>query len=192
MYSFCAMYSFRMSFCRVPEMLRPGHALLLGDGQVHGPEHGRRRVDGHGDGDIAQRNAAEEDLHIFQRGDGRAALADFAFAEGVVGVVAHQRGEIEGHGEAGLPLRQEIVVALVGLFGRGEAGELAHGPELAAIHVAMDAARVRKLSGRRVLYAVRAVHGLDRHAANCRKLAFGGFHEYPAFPILAPYLSVPS
>mgnify|MGYP003693560837 CR=1 FL=1 len=78
-------------------------------------------------------------------------FADFAFAQGVVGVVTHQRGQIERHRQAGLPLRQQIVVALVGLFRRGEAGELPHRPELAAIHVAMDTARVRKLSGLRVL-----------------------------------------
>ena len=149
MYSFCAMYSFRMSFCSVPESLRPVGALLFGDRQVHGPQDRGRRVDGHRDGDIAQRNSAEQDLHVLERRDARAALADLAFAHGVVGVVAHQRGQVERDGEAGLPLLEQVVVAAVGLLGGGEAGELPHGPELAAIHVAMDAARVRKFAGLR-------------------------------------------
>ena len=187
MYSFCAMYSFRMSFCRVPESRAHAHALLLGHRQVHGPEHGRRRVDGHGDGDIAQRNAAEQDLHVLERTDRRAALADFALAQGVVGVVAHQGGQVEGHGKAGLPLLQQVVIAAVGLLRRGEAGELAHGPELAAVHVAVDAARVGKLAGRPRFERTpssRSVDRLDRHAADCRKLAFGGLHR-----VQLPYLS---
>ena len=191
MYSFCAMYSFRMSFCSVPESCAHVHALLLGDRQVHGPEDRRRRVDGHGDRDIAERNAAEEDLHVFERADGGAALADFAFAQGMVGVVAHQRGQIERHREPGLALLQQIVVAAVGFFGRGEAGELPHGPELAAVHVAVDAARVRKLAGRRQFarqidpgQVFRDRRRLDRHSANCRKLAFGGFHQIPSYFIL--------
>ena len=40
------------------------------------------------------------------------------------------------------------MVAGVGFLRRGEAGELAHGPELAAIHVAMNAARVGEFSRR--------------------------------------------
>ena len=43
---------------------RPVDALLLRHREIHGPEHGRRRVDGHGGGDIGQRNAAEQHLHI--------------------------------------------------------------------------------------------------------------------------------
>jgi hypothetical protein len=40
----------------------------------------------------------------------------------------------------------------------------------------MDPARVRELSGLRVLEIARAIHPLDRHSTDCRKLAFGGFH----------------
>ncbi len=133
-----------------------------------------------------ERNAAEENLHVFQRRDRRAALADLALAHRVIGVVAHQGGQVEGDRETGLPLRQQVVVAAVGLLRRGEAGELAHGPELAAVHVAMDAARVGELArfadlarGIDLAQIVRAVHRLNRHPTNCRKLAFGGFHESP-------------
>ena len=124
---------------------------------------------------------------------GGAALAHLAFAHRVVGVVAHQGGQVEGDRKAGLPLRQQVVVAAVGLLRRGEAGELAHGPELAAIHVAMDAARVGELArfadsraGSTPSQILRAVHRLNRHPANCRKLAFGGFHESPAICYFNP------
>ena len=64
----------------------------------------------------------------------------------MVGVVAHQRGKVEGHGETGLtPLQQELV-ALVGVFGGAEPGKLAHGPEPAPVHRRVDAAGIRKIA----------------------------------------------
>ncbi len=51
------MYSFRMSFCSVPESARERHALLLGDRQVHGEQHRRRRVDRHRRRDVVERDA---------------------------------------------------------------------------------------------------------------------------------------
>ena len=65
----------------------------------------------------------------------------------MVGVVAHQRGQIEGHGKPGLPLREQIAKAAIGILGRAEARELAHGPQPAAIHRGVNAARVRRLAG---------------------------------------------
>src|SRR5262249_34353531 len=73
--------------------------------------------------------------------------ADFAFTRRMVGVVPHERGKIESHGESATAVSEEILVALVGLFRRSEAGELAHSPELAAVAAGMDPARVRRLSG---------------------------------------------
>jgi hypothetical protein len=49
--------------------------------------------------------------------------------QGVVGVVADLRGQVEGDAQAGLALAQQVAVALVGLLGRAEAGVLAHGPQ---------------------------------------------------------------
>src|SRR6266481_3299490 len=87
-----------------------------------------------------------EVFHVRERADGHAALADFAFGERVIGVVAHQSGQIESGGEASLTLRKEIAEALVGVFGGPESRELAHGPEPAAVHRRMDAACVRRLA----------------------------------------------
>ena len=95
----------------------------------------------------AERNLIEENFHVGERTDGDAAFADFAFGERVVGVVAHQRRQIERGGEAGLALCEQIAKALVGVFGGAEAGELAHGPEAAAIHRGVNAAGVGRLAG---------------------------------------------
>ena len=65
----------------------------------------------------------------------------------MVGVHAHLRGEIEGHRKSGGALRKQVAIALVAFFGGAEAGVLAHGPETAAIHVGIDAARVGELAG---------------------------------------------
>ena len=96
---------------------------------------------------FSRRDAVEQDLHVFQRIDGHAALANFAFAGRVIGVVAHQRGQIESDREPAAAMFQQIFVALVGFFGRSEAGEHAHRPELAAIAGRVNAARVGRLAG---------------------------------------------
>ncbi len=147
MYSFCAMYSLRMSFWRVPEILRPVGTLFFGDGEIHGPDDGGGRIDGHRGGDIGERNLVEEDFHVGERADGDAAFANFTFGQCVIGVVAHQGGEIEGSGKAGLALSEEITEALVGVLGGAEAGELAHGPHSAAMHGGVNAAGVGRLTG---------------------------------------------
>ena len=118
-----------------------GHALLFGDRQVHRQDHDGRAVDGHGGRDFAEGNAGEQLLHILERGDGDAAFADLAFGFGAVGVVAHERGHVESGGEPGLALLEQELEALVGFLRRREPGELAHRPEFAAVHVALDAAR---------------------------------------------------
>ena len=52
---------------------------------------------------------------------------------GVVGVVADLGGQVEGHGEAGGSLLEQVAVAPVGLGGGAEARVLAHGPEPAPV-----------------------------------------------------------
>src|SRR5208283_964369 len=125
----------------------PVGTLLFGNDQVHRPEHASGRIDGHRGGDFFQIDAVEKDLHVFERVDGNAALADFAFAGRMIGVVAHERGQVEGHGKASAAVLEQILRALVGFLGRGEAGEHAHGPELAAVSGRVNAARVGRLAG---------------------------------------------
>ncbi len=64
----------------------------------------------------------------------------------MIGIVAHERGQVEGGGEAGLALREEIAEALVSVLGGTEAGELPHGPEAAAVHRGMNAAGIWRLA----------------------------------------------
>src|ERR1019366_3219156 len=102
---------------------------------------------------------------------GHAALADLAFARRVIGVVAHQSGQIEGNGESAATVFEKIFIALVGFFGRGEAGEHAHRPELAAVAGRVNAARVGRLAGIAEILIVIPVSGkigLGVEAANRR------------------------
>ena len=54
---------------------------------------------------------------------------------------------------------EQILVALVGFLRRGEAGELAHGPELAAIAGGVNAAREGRLAGIAEILVVAPVLG---------------------------------
>ena len=81
--------------------LRARHAHLLGRGDVHGPDHGRGGVDGHGGADLADRQAVEQDLHVGQAGDGHAAGAELALRLGLVVVVAVEGGHVVGDRQAG-------------------------------------------------------------------------------------------
>ena len=124
------------------------NALLFGDGQVHGQNDDGRSIDRHRSRDFAKRDAGVEDLHVLERGDGDAALADFAFAFGAVGVVSHERGHIESRGKSSLAVLKQKLKSLIGFHRARETRELAHRPELAAIHIALNAAGVRILAGK--------------------------------------------
>ncbi len=117
-----------------PGEVLPIDALFFGDGQIHGPQDRGGRIDGHRGGNASERNLVEERFHVREGTDGHAALADFAFGQRMVGVIAHQRRKIERDGKARLPLREQITESLVGILRRTEAGELAHGPEAAPVH----------------------------------------------------------
>jgi len=83
---------------------------------------------------------AEEQAHVFDRCDRDADAADLAARQRVVGIAPHLRRQVERDREAGLALREQVVVALVGLARVAEAGVLAHGPEAAAVHRRLRAA----------------------------------------------------
>ena len=137
------MYSLRMSVWIVPRSSARGDALLLADDEVEREQHRCRRVDRHRGRDLAERDPGEERLHVRERVDRHALAADLAERALVVRVVAHQRRHVEGGREARLPVLEQVAEALVRLLGRAEAGELAHRPELPAVHRRVDAARER-------------------------------------------------
>ncbi|GBC91418.1 hypothetical protein HRbin14_02186 [bacterium HR14] len=123
------------------------HALLLGNRQIHRPDNDGGRINRHRGGDAAKVNPLKEDFHIFQGGDTDATLADLAFCFGVVGVHAHQGGQVKRHRQPCLPLLNQEPIAGVGLLGGGEARKLPNRPELGAIARFIETAREGILSG---------------------------------------------
>src|SRR3984957_4328491 len=83
-------------------------ALLFGDCDVEGEKNRGGGIDGHRGGDVLERDAVEERLHVFEGVDGDADFADFTLRERVVGIHADLGGEIEGDGEPVNALRQEV------------------------------------------------------------------------------------
>ena len=127
-----------------PAQVLGGDALLLADRDVEREQDRRRRVDRHRGRDVAERDPAEERLHVLERVDRHALAADLALRARVVGVVAHQRRHVESGREPGLAVVEQVPEALVRLGGCAEAGELPHRPELAAIHRRIHAASERE------------------------------------------------
>ena len=161
-----ATYSLSTSFCAVPGDLLARDALLVGDRDVHRDQHRRRRVDGHRGRDPVERDAVEDRLHVGQRVDRHADLADLAGRAVVVGVEPHLGRQVEGGREPRLALREQELEALVGRLGRAEAGVLADRPVAAAVHRRLDAARERVLAGEAEVALVVEVAGRAR-ACRC-------------------------
>src|SRR6266508_3105829 len=130
-----AMYSLRMSFWTAPASLSAATPCFSAIAMDRASRMG-----------AVERDAREELFHVLEARDGHADLADVALCHRVVGVVAHLRRQVEGDREARLPLLEEVAVAAVGLGRRAEARVLAHGPEPAAVHRGLHAARVRELA----------------------------------------------
>ncbi len=147
------MYSLRMSAWIVPESCSAatgpfgGAVARFGGGDVEGEHDRGGSVDRHRHRYLAEVDAAEQRLHVVERVDRDALAADLAERARVVGVVAHQRGHVEGGGEAGLAVLEQVAEALVRLLARAEAGELAHRPQAAAVHRGVDAAGERVGAG---------------------------------------------
>ena len=55
--------------------------------------------------------------------------------------------QIEGNGQSGGAMREQVLVTLVGFFRVAHAGILAHGPEAATVHGGLHAPRKRELAG---------------------------------------------
>ena len=160
MNSFCAWYSFRMSFWSVPPSRARVDAVRLGVGDEHREDDRRRAVDRHRRGDRAEVDAAVEVLDVGERVDRDTALADLAERERVVGVATHQRRQVERGRESVAARGQQVVEPPVGVDRGAEAREHPHRPELRAVHRRVRPARVRVLA--RELAVVGPVHGLDR------------------------------
>jgi hypothetical protein len=131
-----------------PRQLVWRHALPFGGHDVEGEHHGGRRVDRHRHADVLERDVGEQRLHVRQAVDRHPLATDLAQRPRRIRVVPHQRGHVEGRRQSRLAVVEQVAEAQVRLLGRAEARELAHSPQPAAIHRAVDAARVWKLTGK--------------------------------------------
>ena len=137
-----------MSFCSVPPTSRHSAPLLFGHRQEEGEYHRGGRVDSHRGRHPVERDSVEEDFHVFARRNRDATFADLAFGKRMVGVVAHQRRQVEGRRKPGLPVFEQVFEAPVGVERRAVAGELPHRPGLRPIAGRMDAARAGGAPGK--------------------------------------------
>ena len=142
-----AMYSLSTSFCTVPESLRMSAPWRRATADIERQQNRGRGVDGHRGGNLGQFDAVEKALHVFDGIDGHADFSDFPDGQRMVGIQADLRGQIEGDGEPGGAVGQQIFVALVGFLGVAHAGVLAHGPEPSAVHGGLHAAGERIFAG---------------------------------------------
>ncbi len=146
-HSFCAMYSLRMSAWIVPDRRFRSQPRDAREGHVHREQDPRGRIDGHRDRDALEVDVGEQRLHVVEGVHRHALAADLAERARVVRVVAHERGHVEVHAEAGLALGDQVAEAPVGVLAGAEAGDLAHRPQPAAVHRRVRPARVRKAPG---------------------------------------------
>ena len=146
---------------RARELIRRD-ALLLGNGDVHREQHGSGGIDCHRGRDLAEIDLVEERLHVGERVDRHADLADFTFGDRIVGVVADLRRQVEGARESRCTCLDQHAVALVGLFGCGEAGVHAHRPEAAAIHRRLHATRVGELARNAEIFGIISAFDVER------------------------------
>ena len=187
---------------RSPE-LRARHALFLCGGNIHGPDNRGGAVDSHARADLAQRDTVKEDLHVLQAADSHAAGAELAQRFRRVRVIAHQGCQVEGHGKPHVALLEQVFVARVGLLGRAETGKHAHRPGLAAVHRAVDAARIRVVAREAEMLVVveighvegrvQPIDGLARRRQELPpplRRAGQGALQGRLFPLLASFLNL--
>ena len=135
--------------------------LPLGGRDIETKQDDGRSVDRHGHGDLIQRDPVEQRSHVVQRRDGDAAHSDLTQASRVVRVVAHERREIECNRKTRLAVLEQVLVALVRLFGRGEARELTHRPQTGPIHRGVGSTRERELPRHPELFVVRRIRQIE-------------------------------
>ena len=134
-----------------------------GQGRQHGTVHG------HGDGNLVQRDVAEQDLHVLHGIDGHPGLAHVTHDARVVAVIAPVRRKIEGHGQPLLPGGEVAAVEGVGFLRRRETRILADGPGPVRIHRGTHAADIGVHAGQAAQmiqagHILLRIEGLHRNA----------------------------
>ncbi len=149
-------------------------SLFFSHGKVHGPQDGGRRVDGHRGRDFRQRDVGQQDFHILERTDRHAAFSELAYGLRGVAVVAHQCRQVERNRESAAALREQVLVTGVGLFRRAETGELAHGPQAAALTGGMDGTGIGIFSRQAQVSEIVEIRQIERGVETVHFVGGGG------------------
>ena len=171
-----------------PGQLVLRNALFFGCNDVAGQNRQHSAVHGHGHRYLVQRNAAEQDLHVFHRIDGHTRLAHIARHARMVAVIPPMRGQIEGHADPLAARSQRLAVEGIGFLGSRKTRVLADRPRPACIHGGLRATdeRLKTRQGvgvRQVLDVFCRIQRLDSNAVRrqpveCAQVAildgFGG------------------
>ena len=146
---------------------------------------------------LVERDAVEQDLHVLERVDRHARLADVADDARMVAVIAAVGGEIEGDRQALLPGGEVAAVEGVRILGGREAGILADRPRPAGVHRGIGPARERREAGqagverrRRPRPCRAAGRRCPRACARSRSLPFTSLAAAASQSALVGFLSV--
>src|SRR5262245_253284 len=108
-------------------------ALLVGERDVEGEQPGGRRVYCHGRVHLSERDVLEQRAHVAEMGDRHADLADLAFGQRMIAVVAGLGGQVESDGKAGLSFGEVLATERVRVVRGRMAGIGAKDPRLVAL-----------------------------------------------------------
>ena len=122
---------------RPPERIE-GNSPLLRRCQIKTKQYRRGSVYRHRGGNPIEGQSFQEHLHVLERADGNANFAHFAKGEGMIGVKAYLRGQVERHREALLAMLEQVMKTLVRFAGGAESGVLAHRPDAPPVHIGVD------------------------------------------------------
>ena len=144
MNSFCAMYSLRMSFCSVPPSFVYGMPCSSAAARYIA-----KRI---GAGELMVIDVVTAPTSMPLNSVSMSSTESTATPQRPtspmrmrrVRIEPHERRHVEGDRQPGLSLVEEEPVALVRVPRAPEAGELAHRPDLVAVHGPVDAAGVRE------------------------------------------------
>ena len=140
----------------------PLDAGLVGDGDVHGEDRCRGRVDRHGGRHPAEIDASEEGLHVDHRVDCDPGPAHLTLGPRVVRVATQQGRHVEGGREPVPAGAQQLLEAAVGVLGACRSRRTGASSTGASGTWTRRGRGVGVRAGQ--LGALRPVDGLERHA----------------------------
>ena len=130
-----------------PRQLILWDALLFSGDYVTSQNWQHRTVHGHGDADLIERNAVEQNLHVLNAVDRHARLANVTCDTGVVAVVSPMGRQVERHAHALATSCQGFTVKRI-RFGCGrETCVLANGPRTHRVHGGLWTPNKRREAG---------------------------------------------